>query len=287
MSTFGLDPKLKYTELALDSADATVAGDGSNNKYSWPLYYYTSRSETIVGLKVIQAEIPFVFDTITNGANVFIFTENGVPNQITITPGSYTAAQLESELSTKLAAVSAGFTVTWNSQKLKFTFNHNTAVPWSFYFDDTQTPYLNMGFLPNVTYANTGVSSITSPNIAHVTGPYYLYLNSTKIGSLISFDLADGARFGGSSPAITRIPLDVGFGSVVFYKDPDPEKYFDFFAGQQFDTFDFYLTLGSDQNQVPIDMKGTPWSIKLGLVSYRKASQDMNSKPLNNKTVIG
>ena len=49
--------------------------------------------------------------------------------------------------------------------------------------------------------------------------------------------------------------------------------------GVQFDAFDFYLTLGSEQSQVPLDMQGVSWSIKLGILNYRKATDDLFKKP--------
>jgi len=276
-----LNSTLKLTELCLDSADATTSGDGTGQitKYSWPLFYYTSRSENIVALKILQAEIPFVFDTINSSNNTFIFIHGGVDNVITIPPGTYTGPSLATELTTLLSAISGGFTVTWSSTTLKFSFNHAGAGAWGLFFADRKTPYSNLGFMINTTYSATGPSTIVSPGVANVTGPYYVYVNSNKIGSLVSFDLSDGSPTGGSSPALCRIPITTQYGGITFYTDPDPENYFDFFAGEQFDTFDFYLTLGSDQSQVPLDMKGTPWSIKLGLMSYREATRNLKRKP--------
>jgi len=276
-----LNPTLKLTELALDSADATTSGDGSGElvKYSWPLFYYTSRSENIVALKILQAEIPFVFDTVNDSNNTFIFNHGGIDYTITIPSATYTGPAMATVLTTLLSAISGGFTVTWSSSTLKFSFNHVGAGVWGLFFPSRNTPYSNLGFLINTVYSDTGASTIVSQGVANVTGPYYIYVNSRKIGSLISFDLADGSPTGGSSPAICRIPLTQAYGGVCFYTDPDPDNYFDFFAGEQFDTFDFYLTLGSDQSQVPLDMKGTPWSIKLGLLSYREATRNLKRKP--------
>lgn len=136
-----------------------------------------------------------------------------------------------------------------------------------------------MGFLPNniaTELFNNG--SIVSPTVASPTGPYYLYLNSRTIGSLINFNLADNAA-NGSGPEMCRIPVNVNFGGVILYTDPDPEKYFDFFTGNQFNSFDFYLTLGTGQTQKPLDMKGASWSLKIGLLVYRDASQNLGKRP--------
>lgn len=283
-----LNPTLKLTELSLDSRDATSSGDGAGAflKYSWPLFYYTSRSEKIVAIKILQAEIPFVFDTINSSNNQFIFNHGGVDNIITITPGTYTGPALAAHLQPMFAAISGGFTVTWSSTTLRFSFHHTGAGAWGLFFPNRNTPYSNLGFLTGTRYNTTGPTTIVSPVIANVSGPYYLYLNSTRIGSLISFDLSDGATTGGSSPAICKIPITTQYGSIIFYNDGDPDKYFDFFSNDQFDCFDFYLTLGSDQSQIPLDMKGSTWSLKLGLISFREATRDLNVKPSKSSTII-
>jgi hypothetical protein len=287
MGDYGLNQIFEYSELCLDSTDATTySGNFTPNpntaKFSWPTFFFTKRQQKVAGIKVISAQIPFVYDVINTSNNTFLFTEGGVPNTITITPGTYTSATLATELQTRLAAVSAGFTVTYSTTTLKFTFNHATGVAWSLFFGNRNTPYVNLGFPVGVLYSATGVSSIVSPSVALVTGSNYLYLNSSKIGSLVNFNLSDGNPTAGSGQQICRIPVNVAYGSVVYYNDPDPTMFFDFFAGNQFDSFDLYLTLGADQSQIPLDMKGIPWSVKLGLLTYRSATGDLYKKPTQN-----
>ena len=132
--------------------------------------------------------------------------------------------------------------------------------------------------MPNTTTTLFNNGSIVSPLVPSPTGPYYLYLNSRTLGSLVNFNLADGAATG-TGPELCRIPINTNFGGVISYTDPDPEKYFDFFIGNQISTFDFYLTLGTDQYQKPLDMKGVPWSVKLGLLCYRDANQNLGKRP--------
>lgn len=287
MGDYGLNQTFEYCEVALDSSDASsYAGSFTSSpsiaKFSWPSYFFTSRQEKVAAMKILSAEIPFVFDVINSSNNTFTYTDTGVPNTITIPPGTYTGPQLATELTTLISAISGGFTVTWNSSTLKFTFNHVGAGAWSLFFPDRNTPYSFLGFLPGIEYGNSGPSSVVSVIVANVTGPYYLYVNSSKVGSLINFNLTDGNPQGGSGPQVCRIPVNVNYGNVIFYNDPDPTKYFDFFAGNQFDSFDFYLTLGSDQTQIPLDMKGAPWSLKLALLTYRPATTELFKKPLRN-----
>lgn len=283
-----LSNTFEYVELNLDSWDAATAGNSSFEnstspldqlKYSWPLFYFTRKNLVVAGMKVLSAEIPFVFDTVTSANNTFIFTVNGIQTTITIPVGTYTGVSLATQLQTLLAAVSPGFLVTWSSTTLRFTFTFSGgAVVWGFIFSSRATPYSLLGFLPGSTNTITGNGSFTSSTVASPTGPYYLYLNSRTLGPLINFNLPDNAAVG-AGPEMSRIPVSVNFGELIQYQDPDPEKYFDFFIGNQMNSFDFYLTLGSDQYQKPVDMKGVPWSMKLGLLVYRDASQNLGKRP--------
>jgi hypothetical protein len=284
-----LNSTFEYVELCLDSWDSSATGlsvfEGSTSpanqiQYSSPQFYFTSKKLTVAGMKVLSAEIPFVFDTVTPRNNTFTFTLGGVPTTITIPVGTYTGPTLATQLQTLIQVVSPGFLVTWSTTTLRFTFTFSGgAFTWGFIFPAGRlSAYSLMGFLPGTTTTLFNNGSIVSPTVATPQAPYYLYLNSRKIGSLVNFNLPDGAATG-SGPEICRIPITTNFGGVIQYTDPDPEKYFDFFIGNQITSFDLYLTLGSDQYQKPLDMKGVAWSVKLGLLVYRDASANLGKRP--------
>lgn len=296
MGDYGLNQTLEYIELCLDSWDNSGSGgqvfeasdtNPSLIKYSWPQYFFTSKTLNVAAIKVLQAEIPFVFDVITTANNKFVFNSAGVDYNIVIPTGTYTGPQLAAQLQTLLAAIVVGFTVTWSSQLLKFIFTNNQVTTWTMTFADRKTAYSPLGFVPGVIYGYPTVGGIgtqvISAIVAQISGPYYLYVNSSKLGSLVNFNLPDGSITNGIGPEICRIPINVQYGSVIFYSDPDPSKWFDFFAANQFDSMDFYLTLGSDQYQKPLDLKGSPWSLKLGLLVYRAASNDLYQKPFTKR----
>jgi hypothetical protein len=284
-----LNSVFEYAELCLDSWDSSTSGgtgfEGSASpanqiQFSWPQFYFNSRKPVVAGMKVISAEIPFVFDTVTTRNNTFVFTVGGVQTTITIPQGTYTGPTLATQLQTLLQVVSPGFLVTWSPTTLRFTFTFSGGLlTWGFIFPVGRlSAYSLMGFLPNTTTTLFNNGSIISPTVASATGPYYLYLNSRAFGSLVNFNLPDGAATG-AGPELCRIPINTNYGGVILYTDPDPEKYFDFFVGNQITTFDFYLTAGSDQYQKPLDMKGVPWSIKIGLLCYRDASTNLGKRP--------
>lgn len=281
-----MDPNIEYLELAIDNWDSTTAAgqvwkNGPNLpdqlQYSWPKFYWTEKSPDIIAFKVVSAEVPNVFDTISTGSNTFRVTVAGVPTTITITPGIYTGPTLAAALTTLLAAYP--ITVTYNTTTLRLDFVYALANPWSLFFADRDTAYSSLGFLPGSTTSLAGAGTISSAIIPNVTGPYYLYLNSRLMGSLINFNLCDGSPDAVGTPQIARVPINVQKGAVIFYTDPNPEKFFDFFAGPKFDSFDLYWTVGSDQEQRPLDMKGVPWSVKFGFLAYRQATSDLRVKP--------
>lgn len=284
-----IDSKVEYLELVCDCFEASAPGGalwkGASSPaneliYSWPKFYWTIKSPDVLGMKIISAEIPNVWDTVNLTNNTFIYTIGGVPNTITVPIGNYTGAALATNLQTQISAITAGMTVTWDSVLLQFVFTQTiSAVAWSLTFPTKASMYYILGFIPTVVNSAVGVGSvIRSTIIANISGPYYLYLNSRILGPLINFNLTDNATNSVGGPQICRIPVTVQKNSVIFYTDPNPTFYFDFFAGTKFDVFDLYFTLGSDQDQSPVDMKGAPWSVKIGLTAYRAASQDINSK---------
>lgn len=284
-----IDPQFEYIELAVDSFDATAPGGqlwrnssspANQLVFSWPKYYWSEKSPDIIGLKVISAEIPNVWDVISLGNNTFVYTVGGVPNTITIAVGTYTGAALATALQTAISAISGGFTVTWNATTSRFTFTQALAVAWSLSFPTKATLYMIIGFVAGSTNSATGAgSAITSSVIANLTGPYYVYLNSRILGPLINFNIADGNAAASGGPQICRIPVNVNKNAVIFYTDPNPEVFFDLFSQDLLNSFDLYLSAGSDQEQTPLDMKGVPWSVKLGLVAYRQATRDLTKKP--------
>jgi len=282
-----MDPNIEYLELAVDNWDSTAAAgqvwtNGPTNtpeelQFSWPKFYWTEKSPDIIAFKVVSAEIPNIFDTVSTGSNTFRVTVAGVPTTFTIPPAIYTGTTLATALTTLLAAYP--ITVTYNTVTLRLDFVYAIANPWSIFFADRNTAYSVLGFLPGSTTSLAGAGTISSTIIANVTGPYYLYLNSRIMGPLINFNLCDGSPDAVGTPQIARVPINVQKGSVIFYTDPTPDQFFDFFAGPKFEVFDLYWTVGSDQEQRPLDMQGVPWSVKFGFLAYRQATSDLRVKP--------
>ena len=228
----GYSNDYEYSELNVDSYNnsgqggATFVNSSSPTNQifaSWPKYVLslaTMRTPDVVAIKVLSAEIPFSWDVFNSFTSKFTFTDSGTPNIITIPTGSPTGTALAASLQSLMAAIRVGFTVTFNTTTLKFTFTQPAAVAWSLTFGDISTPHAGLGFLANSTTSATGAgSTIISPLVAMVTGPSFLYLNSNSLGNLINFNTVSTTLVGMGS-SICRIPVTENYGNVVFYNDP-------------------------------------------------------------------
>lgn len=285
----GFNPELEYFELVVDSYDAENPGGqlwiGSNSPlnqmvFSWPKFYWTYKAPRIMAMKVISAEIPNVWDVINTLNNSLVYTYAGVPTTITIATGTYTGAQIATALQTAISAVTAGFTVTYDATLLKFTFTQTVAAgAWTISFPTINSLYAIVGFLAQSSQGGAGAGSSTiSTILAQVSGPNYLYLNSRVFGPQVNFNLTEDAVGGNGGPQICRVPVNAARNGLVIYTNPNAQDFFDCFA-ESVNQFDLYWTLGPDQQQTPLDMKGVSWSVKLGFLSQRQVTEDLYHKP--------
>lgn len=263
----------QYAELLCDSVAANSSGISGATSNDWPLFNLSGSIQNVAGIKVIEAEIPNIFDAVGANNNTLIYAEGASQYTITIATGNYLGADLATALQTAIAAIRPGFTVTYNTTTWRFTFTQPAAITWSLIFSTKYTLYSVLGFRV-ATYSATGAAStIISPFVAQVSGPLYLSINSFKFGRDLNINRVD--QLVGSNVAqeissvICRVPINVQKGAVIFYKDANLSQFFDYLR-YDFDSFDLFLSLGYDQNQIPLDMKGFPWSVKLGLYLYRQ-----------------
>ena len=266
----------EYSELLCDSVSANSAGISGATSNDWPLFNLSNTVQNVAGIKVIEAEIPNIFDAIGPNNNTLIFNDNAINYTITIATGNYTGADLATALQTAIAAVRPGFLVTYNATTWKFTFTQPAAVTWGLIFSTKYTLYSVLGFRVT-SYSSSGAgSTIVSPFVAQVSGPLYLSINSFKFGRDLNINRVDQLLSNTPqeiSSVICRVPVNVQKGAVIFYRDANLNQFFDY-PRFDFDTFDLFLSLGYDQNQIPLDMKGFPWSVKLGIYIYRKDALD-------------
>lgn len=65
-----------------------------------------------------------------------------------------------------------------------------------------------------------------------------------------------------------KIPVNTGPGSIIFWQNPDPEKWFDIGELNNLASLDIYFTFPN--SQTPVAFNGLTFSIKLGVLLERK-----------------
>lgn len=293
---YGLNNNYEYKEFSLDSLDADSSFITSAASTDWPRFTVAADGplENVVAIKVLEAEISFSWDVFNSVNNSFTITESvGGTKTITIPVGNYTGAAIATALTTAFvtAGTTATYTVTYSGLRNRLVFTSSTNNTFLLSFgagynipgvqpnSGNTNPRLFIGFPPGDTSSTSvgGVQVITSPNTLLLSGPNYLYLNSTKLGSDMDLYLPTGAfNLGGgkSGPQIAKIPVNCNANNLITWKDPDPQKWFKFRQMQSLSNFDFYLTLGNTTSQLPLQLNGLGFSLKLGILKELLTNSD-------------
>lgn len=294
-NNYGLNDSLRYYEFELDSLDASGSNAAGIDATDWPVFLLGGKQplSNIAAIKIIEAQIPFswyVFNTQNtspnaNGTQWTLNETGGVTNVYpSIAIGNYAGGStLASALQTALNAVSSNYTVSYSSQTQKLTFSTTKVGVTAFTFtfgaptnSGNFNPRLYMGFPGGVT-SSTGLTMV-SPNAVLVSGPNYLYVNSSKFGQLTNLYLPQGAfNLGGGNagPQMAKIPVNVTSGNVIYWQDPDPQKWFDLENLPLLNQIDFYLTLGNTTTQIPLDLNGLSFSLKFAVLCNNFTHNDL------------
>jgi len=302
---YGLSDSLKYYEVELDSLDTTKSGESGSAPTDWPVFLLGGKTPltNVAAIKIIEAQIPFswyVFNdenTDNSSSNLARWTlteSSGGVYYPKLTPGNYAGGDaLATALQSALNAASSNYIVSYSSitQKLTFTCLKVGVTQFSFTFGlDTNSGNKNirlfMGFPGGETLST--FNTLRSPNAVLVSGPNYIYVNSLAIGNLTNVYLPQGSiNLGGGNagPQMARIPVNTTSGSVIFWQDPDPQKWFDLENLGTLNQFDLFLTLGNTTTQTPLRLNGLSFSIKLGVLANSEIHTTSSSVDSNMKRI--
>jgi len=297
MSFGGLSESLRYFEFELDSLDNSGSYVGGVSALDWPIFYIGGKTplENVAAIKIVEVQIPFTWYTVNTNNNTFLFNDSFRSNFIiTIPVGNYTGSSLATLVAALITTASnnAGSTFTYNGTinattgKITFTDGTTSTVnSWNMTFgvpldNGSTSPRLLLGFNAGVvlsTVSGTGPNTIAAPNVALVTGPNYVYINSAKVGQLCNLYLPKGATSlgnGNAGPQMAKVPVNCQPGGVIFWQDPDNTKYFDLESLPQLSELDFYLTLGNTGN-APLQLNGGNFSMKIAILTNDFTKNDV------------
>jgi hypothetical protein len=140
------------------------------------------------------------------------------------------------------------------------------------------TSGINVSKGPNVFGNLNQVKAASTPNVVQNEGDPYIYLNSSILGSMVNLYLNGNGHMnapntGADGPELCSIPVPTSVPRTenIIYTDPDKEKWFKFGGNLDFpQVFDMYLTLGVASDQVPLDLNGESFIVKLGVLTNKK-----------------
>ena len=252
-NNYGLNDSLAYIELELDSLDALASPFSipSPNTVSitltevvrtsdWPQFNLGRPLPNVAAIKVLEVQIPFSYYVISQENSTFTLIESGLgvtytSATITLPSGNYTATSICTTLSTLLTAASGNaytYTATYSTINQRITIVTTAVSTMSFTLtfglsgDSGNTnPRLWLGFNQTQSCLSgiTTTKTLVAPNCLQITGPNYLYINSTTLGSLATIYLPSGAtNLGGGSigPQLAKIPVNCQPGGVINWQDP-------------------------------------------------------------------
>lgn len=294
--SYGLSDNYSYKEFELDSLDADGSYQSGTLATDWPKFTIAGKGplENVVAIKVLEVTIPFSWDVFNTVNNTFTVTEvGGVTGTVVIPVGNYTSSAISAALTTAFVGIGLAsvYTVTYAGLRNRLIFTSSTNTPFYMSFgagynipgvqpnSGNKNPRLYIGFTPGDTYSSIsgGVQAITTPNAILLSGPSYLYVNSLKLGSDTDVYLPKGAfNLGGGTagPQICKVPINTNANGVLAWADPDPTKWFKYDQLCTLNACDFYLTLGNTTSQLPLQLNGLSFSLKLGVLIEQKTNLD-------------
>lgn len=302
MTYGGVDTDLEYHEFAFDSLDTIQSPDIASSTRDWPLFLLQKPLTNVAAMKILEVQIPFTWYVFNSLNNTFTLQENiGGPVTVTIPIGNYSTTSLTAVLASILTTASPNgrtYTVTYSGASStqpntgKLTFTSSVAAVFTFTFAGTEgnvDPAIYLGFRGSVPFNSSAGGILVSPNVANVTGPNYLYIQSRKMGSLCDMLLPAGADKignGATGAEMAKVPVNVQPNGVIYWQDPDPEKWFDLENLVNFADIDFFCTLGNTNAQLPLQFNGSSFSLKLGILIRKKAHRTSQSGMAHQSRVV-
>lgn len=264
----------------------------------------------MAAIKILEVQIPNSWYVFNDKNRSFLFREGGGDALTVSMPiGNYTADEVADNLAALLTANSQNlfhYSVDYDEHLNKFIIYNNSglsSIPFTFAFgagpetaypnSGNTNPRLWLGFPPGATSSQTYESGgrgdvMVAPNCQLSSGPNYLYLNSNEIGPSVDVFLPRGAvNLGGglAGPQIAKISITDNSNGIIYWSDPDPQKWFKFDSLRTLNSLDMYLTLGNTTSEIPLKLNGLSFSLKIGILRRRENKVDHGNMTMGNGRV--
>lgn len=184
-----------------------------------------------------------------------------LPALNTLTPGQYFKVY---NTSADTVTVTDSSAVTLKLQSTSTITTYKVNGMGNGWISSSETAYTSGSIPPD------SQAILEAPNVMKLSGPNYIYLCSTFLGPLVKLFLPNetynSQQLGANGPEIAKIPVDVNSGNIIYWKDPDASKWFDMDGLQSFPKIDFYCSVGTNNESIPLKFNGQGFSIKMGVL---------------------
>lgn len=228
--------------------------DSSNRSSGTASNFTVTLSTPITRVKnfyIRSVEIPFSYYVVNSVNNTLTINDTGLVNRsVTITAGNYTSTTLITEVLARLGTIGSmsNWTMTFNTQTYKYTLGAST--DFIVLASSTFAPII--GFLTNSARA----TSATSDSAINLSGPNYLYVNSTNLSKMRANNTYVATS---TSTCIHRVVVDVGPSDIIIDR-PAAKNRISLNSKDTIDTID--LQLNDPQNNA-VNLNGLNWSIEI------------------------
>ncbi|KAI9017270.1 hypothetical protein BC832DRAFT_536600 [Gaertneriomyces semiglobifer] len=289
IQTVGINDIYVYHELHFDSSQR------DNGTNSHPVFMLTNPLNNVLGIKVISADIPYVYYSFNKSNNVFYVEELDLDQTkrtaIRIREGNYSAEEIVRELRYQFLEAGLDLEIEYEARTSTYAvFSKSTEFALVFGLDPegkeedlqhTHDSFRLLGFdrgrYPSEEFAPTlqtgplGAYAYIAypPYPCFPTSPSYLLLSSDTLGARISRYVHVSGKAMQNAGVLAKIPVNALPFDMIHYEDPTPIYVFDTSAGNV-QAVDLQLKYGDTGMEV--DLNGIAWCVTLGVLVKREAS---------------
>ncbi len=248
---------MNYDTLIISSTSA----EGLNLPIDTGSAYRLSVLQNVINIRAFRVKdvvVPNTYYTIKTGQLVFGLRGNVSGDQSYAVPaGSYSSTQLATQIANAwLALTGTTITLTFSNPDFKLVVARTAGTDATIEITATQLALAGMGSVLGFYSAVGPAASITASNVFNITGPQKLLVCSATLNTGNNMISKNGSYV--RSNVIYATWRQGNSGSLS--SDIIPGDWQVFQTPQKLSSIDLYLT---DENEVPIELNGYPWSITL------------------------
>jgi len=241
----------------INSRDRVDNGPGSPTtifkiKFAFPAFH--AKKITLLASQIPDTVYAFRDDAFVQNNLIDFIDSSGLPVVATITPGTYTSAQIINELQTQLMAVSPDtYTVTYNPTTLKLTITSSS--PLFQILGATGVNILQHAlYLLGYENADTTPGAVQlAPNVINMEPPKILFVKIANFQAPIH-------GTAGSMTSMFAIPINDSFGNINFYEQYNRHESLLVFDQRSITQLDIELC---DDTGKTTNLNGADWSMLL------------------------